>query len=179
MTSTRRRRFGAATLAIASALAGCQSLQTSENFLGILTPYRLEIVQGNVITSEQVALAKPGLTRAQVREVLGSPLLTDPFHGDRWDYVFTIRRQGAEPQLRRIVVRFKSDVLECIEGGAGLPNEHEFVASIDAFKTARNAPPLVLTEEQIKALPAPLRPPAPEPPPPVPARTYPPLEPGS
>jgi len=179
MTSTRRRRFGAATLAIAGALAGCQSLQTSENFLGILTPYRLEVVQGNVITSEQIALAKPGLTRAQVREVLGSPLLTDPFHADRWDYVFTIRRQGAEPQLRRIVVRFKSDLLESIEGGAGLPNEHEFVASIDTFKTARNAPPLVLTEEQIKALPAPLRPPAPEPPPPVPARTYPPLEPGS
>jgi outer membrane protein assembly factor BamE len=179
MTSTRMRRAGAATFAIAGALAGCQSLQTSENFLGILTPYRVEVVQGNVITSEQVALAKPGLTRAQVREVLGSPLLTDPFHADRWDYVFTIRRQGAEPQLRRIVVRFKSDVLESIEGGSGLPSEHEFVASIDTFKTARNAPPLVLTEEQIKALPAPVRPPSPEPPPPVPARTYPPLEPGS
>jgi outer membrane protein assembly factor BamE len=180
MTSTRMRRAGAAALfAIAGALAGCQSLQTSENFLGILTPYRVEVVQGNVITSEQVALAKPGLTRAQVREVLGSPLLTDPFHADRWDYVFTIRRQGAEPQLRRIVVRFKSDVLDSIEGGAGLPSEHEFVASIDTFKTARNAPPLVLSEEQLKALPAPVRPPPPEPPPPVPARTYPPLEPGS
>ena len=94
MTSTRMRRAGAATFAIAGALAGCQSLQTSENFLGILTPYRVEVVQGNVITSEQVALAKPGLTRAQVREVLGSPLLTDPFHADRWDYVFTIRRQA-------------------------------------------------------------------------------------
>src|SRR3954469_5248456 len=80
MTSTRMRCAGAATLAIAGALAGCQSLQTSENFLGILTPYRVEVVQGNVITSEQVALAKPGLTRAQVREALGSPLLTDPFH---------------------------------------------------------------------------------------------------
>jgi len=179
MTTPRMRRAGAATLAIAGALAGCQSLQTSENFLGILTPYRVEVVQGNVITSEQVALAKPGLTRAQVREVLGSPLLADPFHADRWDYVFTIRRQGAEPQLRRIVVRFKSDVLESIEGGSGLPSEHEFVASIDTFKTARNAPPLILTDEQIKALPAPLRQPPPEPPPPVPARTYPPLEPGT
>ena len=173
------RCAGAATLAIAGALAGCQSLQTSENFLGILTPYRVEVVQGNVITSEQVALAKPGLTRAQVREALGSPLLTDPFHADRWDYVFTIRRQGAEPQLRRLVVRFKSDVLDSIEGGEGLPSEHEFVASIDTFKTARNAPPLVLSEEQLKALPAPSRPPQPEPAPPAPARTYPPLEPGA
>ncbi len=179
MPSIRRRLAGAVLVASAAALAGCQSLQSSENFLGVVTPYRVEVVQGNVITSEQILLAKPGLTRAQVRDVLGSPLLADPFHADRWDYVFTIRRQGAEPQLRRVVVRFKSDVLESIEGGAGLPSEHEFVASIDTFKTARNAPPLVLTDEQVKALPAPVRPQPPEPPPPVPARTYPSLEPSS
>jgi outer membrane protein assembly factor BamE len=126
-----------------------------------------------------VALAKPGLTRAQVRDVLGSPLLADPFHADRWDYVFTIRRQGAEPQLRRIIVRFKADVLEAVEGATGLPSELEFITSIDTFKTARNAPQLVLTDEQIKTLPVPVRPSPPEPPPPVPARTYPPLEPSS
>jgi outer membrane protein assembly factor BamE len=51
-------------------------------------------VQGNVVTSEQVARVKPGMTRAQVRDILGTPLLTDPFHADRWDYLFTIRRQG-------------------------------------------------------------------------------------
>jgi outer membrane protein assembly factor BamE len=178
MTSSFARR-SAALFVLAGTLAGCKSLQSSDSFLGVITPYRIEVVQGNVITSEQVALAKPGLTRAQVRDVLGSPLLADPFHADRWDYVFTIRRQGAEPQLRRVIVRFKADVLDAIEGGAGLPSEHEFVTSIDTFKTERNAPPLVLSAEQIKALPAPVRPPPPEPPPPVPARTYPPLEPSS
>ena len=172
-------RRAALFLVVAGALSGCQSLQSSESFLGIITPYRIEVVQGNVITSEQIALAKPGLTRAQVRDVLGSPLLVDPFHADRWDYVFTIRRQGAEPQLRRIIVRFKADLLDAVEGAAGLPSEHEFVASIDTFKTSRNAPPLVLSDEQVKALPAPV-PPAPvEPAPPVPARTYPPLEPST
>ncbi|HEV7575306.1 MAG TPA: outer membrane protein assembly factor BamE [Caldimonas sp.] len=179
MPSTFIRPVGAALIVLAGALAGCKSLQSSENFLGVVTPYRVEVVQGNVITSEQVALVKQGLTRAQVRDVLGSPLLADPFHTDRWDYVFTIRRQGAEPQLRRVVVRFKADVLDSLEGGTGLPSEHEFVASIDTFKTARNAPPLILTDEQIKALPVPVRPAPPEPPPPVPARTYPPLEPSS
>jgi outer membrane protein assembly factor BamE len=179
MTSTSIRFAGATLCAIAGLLAGCQSLQSSENFLGVVTPYRVEVVQGNVITSEQIVLAKPGMTRAQVRDVLGSPLLTDPFHADRWDYVFTIRRQGAAPQLRRVVARFKADLLESIEGGTGLPSEHEFVASIDTFKTARNAPPLILSDEQIKALPVPVRPAPPEPPPPVPARTYPPLEPSS
>ena len=179
MTSTPARRSGAALVLLAGALAGCQSLQSSDNFLGVITPYRVEVVQGNVITREQVALVKPGLTRAQVRDVLGSPLLVDPFHADRWDYVFTIRRQGAAAQLRRVVVRFKSDVFESLEGAEGLPSEHEFVASIDTFKTARNAPPLVLSDEQIKALPTPERPAPPEPAPPVPARTYPPLEPSS
>ena len=172
-------RSGTALLALAAALSGCQSLQTSENFLGVITPYRVEVVQGNVITSEQAAVAKPGLTRAQVRDVLGSPLLADPFHADRWDYVFTIRRQGAAPQLRRVVVRFKNDVLDSFDSGGELPSEREFVASIDTFKTARNAPPLALTDEQVKALPVPAKPPAPEPTPAVPTRSYPPLEPTS
>jgi outer membrane protein assembly factor BamE len=180
MSTPRFHRAGVAAAGLLGlALAGCQSLQTSENFLGVVTPYRVEVVQGNVVTSEQVALVKPGLTRAQVRDVLGSPLLTDPFHTDRWDYVFTIRRQGAEPQLRRVIVRFKDDVMASIEGAADLPSEREFVASIDTFKTKRNAPPLVLSDEQIKALPVPARPPAAEPEPPVPNRTYPPLEPRS
>ena len=167
-------------LLIAAALAGCSSLQTSDNFLGVVTPYRVEVVQGNVVTSEQAALVKPGQNRAQVRDVLGSPLLADPFHADRWDYVFTIRRQGAAPQLRRVVALFKGDALDSIDTGGELPSEREFVASIDTFKTSRNAPPLALTDEQIKALPAPrpLLPPA-DPVPEAPVRTYPPLEPGA
>lgn len=168
-----------ALAAAAALLGGCQSLQSSDNFLGVVTPYRVEVVQGNVITSEQAAFVKPGLTRAQVRDVLGSPLLTDAFHADRWDYVFTIRRQGAAPQLRRVIVRFKNDVLESFEGGSELPSEQGFVASIDTFKTARNVPPLVLSEDQLKALP-PARPvPAEEAAPPPPVRSYPPLEPGA
>ena len=122
-------------------LAGCQSLQISDSFLGVITPYRIEVVQGNVITSEQVALAKPGLTRAQVRDVLGSPLLADPFHADRWDYVFTIRRQGAEPQLRRVVVRFKADVL-AQHRGRRRPAERARVRRLDRHlqDRARTAP---------------------------------------
>jgi outer membrane protein assembly factor BamE len=160
-------------------LGGCQSLQSSDNFLGLITPYRLEVVQGNVITKEQAALIRPGMSRAQVRDVLGSPLLTDAFHTDRWDYVFSIRRQGTEPQLRRVVVLFDGDTLKSIAGTDDLPAEREFVASIDSFKTARNAPPLALTDEQVKALPAPPKTAAPTPAdadPAPPARTYPPLE---
>ena len=140
------------------ALAGCASLQSTDNFLGVITPYRLEVVQGNVITREQATLVKPGQSRAQVRDVLGSPLLADPFHTDRWDYVFTIRRQGAAPQLRRVVVRFKGEALESIDTGGELPGEREFVASIDTARTVRSVPQLELTEAQLKALPPPAPP---------------------
>ena len=164
--------------AVLAALSGCQSLQSSDNFLGVITPYRVEIVQGNVVTKEQAEAVKPGMSRAQVRDVLGSPLLADAFHSDRWDYVFTIRRQGAEPQRRSIVVLFDGENLKSIDTGGPLPTEREFVGSIDTFKTSRNAPPLALTEEQVKALPIPAKPAAPDAAASAaPARTYPPLEP--
>jgi outer membrane protein assembly factor BamE len=166
--------------AAAIAFTGCQSLQSSDSLLGVITPYKVEVVQGNVVTREQVALVQPGQSRAQVRDVLGSPLLTDAFHADRWDYVFTIRRQGAEPQSRRVVVRFDGERLASIDTGGELPAEREFVASIDTFKTSRNAPPLALTDAQIKALPAPAKPlaaTAPGTETDAPLRSYPPLEP--
>ena len=157
-------------------LAGCQSLQSSDNFLGFITPYRLEVVQGNVVTREQAALIKPGMSRSQVRDILGSALLADPFHADRWDYVFTIKRQGTAPQARAVVVLFEGETLKSIETGGELPAEREFVASIDTAKTRRTPPVLVLTEEQRKALPAPPRPSAADAIPDVAARSYPPLE---
>ncbi|HEY4066495.1 MAG TPA: outer membrane protein assembly factor BamE [Burkholderiaceae bacterium] len=167
-------------LAALLGLGGCQSmLQNSDSFLGVVTPYRIEVVQGNVITSEQVALVKPGMNRAQVRDVLGTPLLTDVFHANRWDYVFTIRRTGTESQQRRVVVLFDADIFKSIETGGALPSEREFVASIDTFKTSRNAPPLELTPEQAKALPAPVRPTVVDAEPLGPVRDYPPLEPKS
>jgi outer membrane protein assembly factor BamE len=173
-------------LAAVAGLSGCQYLPSlptpnwsAERFLGVVTPYRVEVVQGNVITSEQAQAVKPGMNRAQVRDVLGTALVTDVFHADRWDYVFTIRRQGAEPQARRVVVRFDGDVLKSIDTGGALPTEREFVASIDTFKTPRNAPPLELTPEQLKALPPPAKPPIVEVEPVGPTRTYPPLEPAT
>jgi len=167
-------------LALASLLGatGCQSvLQNSNSFLGVITPYRVEVVQGNVVTSEQAQVIKPGMNRAQVRDVLGTPLVADVFHGERWDYVFTIRRPGAESQSRRVVVQFTGDLFKSIDTGGPLPSEREFVASIDSFKTSRNAPPLELTPEQAKALPVPPKPALVEAEPIGPTREYPPLEP--
>ena len=82
-----------------------------------ITPYRIEIQQGNFVTQEMVAQLKPGLTREQVRFILGTPLLSDIFHAERWDYVFTRRRaNSSEVESRRIAVFFEEGKLKRVEG---------------------------------------------------------------
>ncbi|MCA0213433.1 MAG: outer membrane protein assembly factor BamE [Proteobacteria bacterium] len=149
----------------------------TRNFAGSLAPYKVEVVQGNFVSREQVDALKPGMTRLQVRDILGTSLLTSVFHADRWDYVFTLKRQGAEPQLRKLAVFFKGDALERFEGDA-MPSEAEFVARLDNRRKAGKVPVLEASEQTLKAFaeksPAPA---AAEPVvmAPVPA-TYPPLE---
>jgi outer membrane protein assembly factor BamE len=162
------------TLAASTLLSGCESLQRTDSFLGSITPYRIDIVQGNAITKEQAALIKPGLSKLQVRDILGTPLVADPFHATRWDYIFTLRRPGAELQRRSVVVLFDGDVVKSLEA-PDLPSEREFVASISRFKDPR-APKLELTEEERKALPLPPRREQPPAEPVGPVREYPPLE---
>jgi outer membrane protein assembly factor BamE len=157
---------------------GIRQIASDGSLLGLVTPYRIDIVQGNAVTREQIALIKPGMSRAQVRDILGTPLLTDPFHAERWDYLFTIRRQGAEPQRRSIVAFFDGDVLRKIDLPQGpLPTEEEFVASIDPVKRKIEPRVLELTEEQRKALPVPPRKAVPAEAPAGATRNYPPLEP--
>jgi outer membrane protein assembly factor BamE len=163
-----------ALAALLSSFAGCANLDHTDSLLGSITPYRIDIVQGNAITKEQAAIIRPGLTRLQVRDVLGTPLITDPFHAGRWDYIFTLRRAGAEPQRRSVVVLFDGDVVKSITA-PDLPSEREFVASISRFKDIR-APKLELTPEERQALPPPERKPVPPPEPMGPVREYPPLE---
>lgn len=162
-----------------SALGACSYMPsvTADRVLGIVTPYKVEVVQGNVLTKEMVAQVKPGMNRSQVRDLLGSPLLADIFHAERWDYVFSIRRQGAAPQSRKVVAVFDGENLKSLDVPSDLPGEDEFVASISTFKRRSDAPKLALTEDERKALPVPphVTPPAAEPVGAV--RSYPPLEP--
>jgi len=162
-------------LCAALSLAGCEALQRTDSLFGLITPYRIDIVQGNAITKEQAALVKPGLTRLQVRDVLGTPMLADPFHAERWDYIFTLRRPGAPPQRRSVVVTFEGDVVKAIDAPE-LPSEREFVASISKIKV-QGTRRLELTEEERAALPAPVKREAPVAEPMGPVREYPPLEP--
>lgn len=184
LSPTARRTAVVAGLAGLAALGGCSQMPkfdalsvSGDKVLGLVRPYRVEIVQGNVVTKEMLERVKPGMARAQVRDTLGSPLLTDVFHEARWDYIFTIRRQGADPQNRHIQLTFDGDLLAKIDAPEDLPSENDFISSINTAKTSGKMPKMEMTEEERKALPPPVRQAAATPEPMGPVREYPPLEP--
>ena len=167
-------------LAACAAMVGCGSVDGfSRRVASAVTPYKVEVVQGNFVSREQVEQLKPGMPRQQVRELLGTPLVTSLFHGDRWDYVFTLKRDGVQEAPRRLTLFFKGDALERFEGDP-MPSESEFVASIGTKPPEARKPVLEASEEQLQRATAnkPATPPQPAPAVAAPAPTsYPPLEP--
>jgi outer membrane protein assembly factor BamE len=171
----------AAVLLVPVLTAACGSSPTGDGrFPSWLSPHRIDVQQGNVVTQEQVDRVKPGMNRLQVRDVLGTPLLTDAFHADRWDYIFTLRQTGRPLQRRNVVLVFDGDVLKSVEA-TELPTEQAFIESIARSGRLVVAAQLELTPEQLKALPIPAKTAAPPSTdtvtPPSTPRNYPPLEP--
>ncbi|MDQ0142566.1 outer membrane protein assembly factor BamE [Cupriavidus necator] len=126
------------SLLTAALLAGACSAydSTSRKVANAITPYRINIVQGNFVSREAASQLREGMTRDQVKFLLGTPLLTDVFHANRWDYVFSFRR-GNTPvvQQRRYTVFFDGERLVKF-GGDELPSEYELIAEIDGMKKA-------------------------------------------
>lgn len=135
-SSAMRPTLVTTVLAAAALLtAACSTYDnTSRKVANAITPYRINIVQGNFVSREAAAQLREGMTRDQVKFLLGTPLLTDVFHGNRWDYVFSFRR-GNTPvvQQRRYTVFFDNDKLVKF-GGDELPSEYELIAEIDGMK---------------------------------------------
>lgn len=102
-----RALLGAASLTLI--LGACASLPG----LGV---YKLDINQGNYITQDQVDRLKTGQTRQQVKSALGTPLVADPFHASRWDYIYEFRRQGRTLEHRQFTAYFVDDKLARWEG---------------------------------------------------------------
>jgi outer membrane protein assembly factor BamE len=151
-TPLRQSRLALALAALAL-LAACGTIDdATRRFGSAIAPYKVEVVQGNFVSREQVQALQRGMSRDQVRQVLGTPLVTSLFHGDRWDYVFTLKRQGVEPQQRRLTVFFKDEVVERVEGGEGMPSEAEFVTTLEKNKPKPGkVPRLEATEEELRA----------------------------
>ena len=174
------RRF-AAVLGLGGAALGlvaCSSLdRVSRAVPTVITPYSMDIVQGNVVTSEQLAALQVGMPRGQVQSILGTPLLVSAFHAQRWDYTFTLKRQGLAPQERHVTVFFKDERLERIEADA-LPSEADFVGSLRKPKDASAPKAMEASEAALAKYPAPTAPSAPAAPLPS-VSVYPPLEPAA
>jgi outer membrane protein assembly factor BamE len=96
-----------AIAACAALLAGCV--------------YRIEIQQGNYVTQDQVQKLKTGMTRTEVRQALGTPLLQDVFHADRWDYYFSHAKGGKAGERKLFSVHFKDDKLASFTGDVQPP----------------------------------------------------------
>ena len=80
-----------------------------------LVPHKLEIRQGNLITSEMLAKVKVGMTQLQVKAALGTPLVSDPFHANRWDYVYRFSQEGKLMEEKRLTLYFENDSLKRID----------------------------------------------------------------
>ena len=130
------------TLIVAAAvalLAGCSTYDSvTQRFAQAITPYRITVVQGNFVSKEAAAQMQVGMSRAQVRQVLGTPLLTDMFHADRWDYVFYFKRGSRSiVQQRDFIVNFTGDRVASWSGGDDLPSNLELLAEIDGERTGK------------------------------------------
>ena len=97
-------------LLVLPTLGGCSAV------IDFLKPYRIDVRQGNFVTQESVSQLKPGMSRDQVRFLLGTPLLNDVFHTDRWDYVYRLQPGKGEAQERRLTVVFEDGKLVRLEG---------------------------------------------------------------
>ena len=139
----------AAAVLVVLTLSACGTFnRASRSVVSVISPYKIDIVQGNFVSSEQVAALKSGMPRTQVRDILGTPLLTDVFHSNRWDYVFAMKRGGAEPVERRLTVFFNGDALDRFEGDQ-MPAEDEFVSTLDSGRRNAKVPLLEASPEKL------------------------------
>jgi len=113
------KRLAATTVALLAAvlLSGCAYMSRGWTSLAgstptFLQPYRPDMHQGNIITQEMVEQVRVGMTREQVRFMLGTPLLTSAFHQARWDYMYYLNRRNGEIQKRNLAIFFKDNRVE-------------------------------------------------------------------
>jgi outer membrane protein assembly factor BamE len=98
-------------LIISCLLAGCGRFK----FPGV---FKIDVAQGNIVEAPQVAQLKVGMTQNQVIYLLGSPMIQDPFHQQRWDYYYYLSQSGNHPTTHHVILYFSESRLARIEGSA-------------------------------------------------------------
>jgi outer membrane protein assembly factor BamE len=123
------------------ALAGC-------SFPGV---YKIDIQQGNVVTQDMIDQLRPGMTRRQVRFIMGNPLLTDTFHADRWDYLYSLQPGGGERQQERMTIIFNANDQLVSLSGDFMPGVSRDEAILGKDKGTSEAPAKAEGQPQPKA----------------------------
>ncbi|MFN2309159.1 MAG: outer membrane protein assembly factor BamE [Gammaproteobacteria bacterium] len=134
LASTMRKLLIPGLFLASSLLAACGSVEQ------IPFVHRIDVQQGNVISQEQVDQLKPGMSKRQVRFSLGTPMIMDTFHTDRWDYVYRMHPGKGEIEQQRLTVHFEDDALVRIEGDFR-PNPQPELAASSAPSTTLVVPP--------------------------------------
>ena len=116
MTASVLTRTPLLAAMVVATLGGCRSANVDVPKVPGVTPYRMVIQQGNFISQEMVSQLRPGMTKEQVRFVLGTPLVNDIFHADRWDYVFFRETPDGKKEQRNLSVIFEKDRLARLVG---------------------------------------------------------------
>ena len=137
-------RLGAVCCGLTITLAACTS--TKFGF-----PYKVGVQQGNWITQEQVALIKPGMTREQVKFALGTPVLTDVFHANRWDYPYFYRTGNGDIDERKFTVFFVDGKLDKWVGDEQPELQPYQIAKEEGIKSQRQAQQTKLDDERDKS----------------------------
>jgi outer membrane protein assembly factor BamE len=117
--------FRLATAALVTALSvGCTSVPR------LVSEYKIDVQQGNVLTQDMVAQLKPGLSKDQVRFILGTPVLMDMFHANRWDYVYRMQKGTGEVEVRKFSTFFDaSDKLVRVAGDVSAAEAGDLAAA--------------------------------------------------
>jgi outer membrane protein assembly factor BamE len=108
-----------------------------KRWLGIFSPYKIDIQQGNFVSQEVASKLKEGMTKEQVRFLLGAPLLTDMFHVERWDYLFRMQKGSGEITNNRLTIFFNNDRVQRFES-TNLPVESEYLTHISGSEPKKD-----------------------------------------
>ena len=132
------RRGVSVAIACAATLAGgCNVLPTYMPAIEHLGVYKLDVNQGNYLAQDQVERLKVGMTKPQVRTLLGTPLLVSPFRPNEWEYVYEFKRQGRPLEHRNFIVYFVDERLARWEGDEMPPS----MAALNREASAKSLPP--------------------------------------
>ena len=136
----------ARTVLLLATISGCSSVPR------IVNEYKIDVQQGNVLTQEMVSQLRPGLTKDQVRFILGTPVLMDMFHANRWDYVYRLQKGSGAVEMRKFSTFFDaSDKLVRVTGdvaaaqasdAAAVPDSKAREIDLGSINSDGAAPPL-------------------------------------